>query len=154
MQQLIKFCVVGFSSTVISQVVLGTLLRLAPAIPWWLSLAISFMFGLANGFYWNRRWTFKSRQAGNARRQFPIFMTTNLIGLGLNVAITKAFLIFFTHQLVHGSNPDPNTTQLASIMAIPLVVVWNFTASRLWTFRAPRQNIEPNLNGPPIASAE
>lgn len=158
MRQLIKFCLVGASSTIINQAILGILLRVAPAMPWWMAVTVGFVFGVTNGFHWNRKWTFRGQNAGDARRQFPKFIATNLIGLGLNLAITKGFLVLFTHQLVHGSNPDPNTVQIASILAIPLVVVWNFGASRLWTFRAPKSPATPAseepLLAPPIASPD
>ena len=39
-------------------------------------------------------------------------------------------------------NPPPRTTILiASLCAIPIVVIWNFSASRLWTFRAPKPKV-------------
>lgn len=138
-RQLIKFCIVGASSTVVDKGTLWLLLnRLAPLAPWWLSATLSFCFGLSNGFFWNRRWTFRAQELGGTRNQYFKFALTNTVGLILNLTITKMFLMLLTGQVVHGDNPAPNTVLLASICAIPFVVVWNFSAAKYWTFREPK----------------
>lgn len=86
-----------------------------------------------------------------------MFVATNLVGLFLNLMIMKGFLIMLTGQTAHASNPHPDTVQLASLCAIPLVVVWNFSASRFWTFRQPKTQPASSINhptNPPIASPE
>jgi putative flippase GtrA len=139
MRQLIKFCLVGASSTVINMVILRILLIGLPAFPWWAAQSVAFVFGVTNGFYWNRRWTFAAQKQASAKRQMPKFVATNLIGLFLNLMIMKGLLIVFTGQTAHAANPEPNTVQLAQLCAIPLVVIWNFSASRFWTFRKPKE---------------
>jgi putative flippase GtrA len=136
MRQLIKFCLVGLSSTIIDKGIQRILLLSFPLWPWWVSQTISFCFGVTNGFFWNRRWTFRAQHAGSSRKQYPKFFATNIIGLILNLGFTKLFLIALTGETVHTVNPNVNTVQIASLCAIPIVVVWNFTASRFWTFRA------------------
>ena len=140
LRQLIKFCIVGASSTVIDKGIYRLLLfSLAPGWPWWLSQSIAFCFGVTNGYIWNRLWTFRHQKRGEVSKQYPLFVATNVIGLLLNLLITKLFLIGFTGQLVHrGQNPDPNHAFLASLCAIPLVVVWNFSAAKFLTFRTPK----------------
>lgn len=138
MRQLIKYCLVGASSTVIDYGIYAILDFLAPTVPWWILKSISFCFGVTNGFFWNRHWTFRARDLGTSRRQYPKFVATNVIGLGLSLLLTKGFLILFTGKLMHGTNPEARTVILASLCALPIVVIWNFTASRLWTFRAPK----------------
>ncbi len=136
MRQLIKFCLVGASSTVIDKGIQWILMGLFPLVPWWIVQSISFCFGVSNGFIWNRRWTFKGQNKSSARTQYSKFFATNVIGLGLNLLITKVFLFFFTGTWVFLVNPPPKTILLASLCAIPIVVIWNFGASRLWTFKA------------------
>ena len=148
MRQLIKYCLVGASSTVIDLGIYWILSRIAPDTAWWLLKSISFCFGVTNGFIWNRRWTFRARDLGTSRQQYPKFVLTNVIGLGLNLVITKVFLILFTGKLVFGANPEARTVMLASLCAIPIIVIWNFSASRLWTFRAPKTPASsPNSSG-------
>ena len=136
MRQLIKFCLVGASSTVIDLGVLKLLLMFLHFLPWWFNVSISFCFGVSNGFFWNRRWTFAGQNSASTRTQYSKFFVTNLIGLGLNLLISKGFLILFTGQVSHAVNPNDNAILLAKVCAIPIVVIWNFSASRLWTFRA------------------
>lgn len=138
MRQLIKYCLVGASSTVIDLGVYWILSQFLPDVPWYVLKTVSFCFGVTNGFFWNRHWTFRARDHGSSRQQYPKFFAANAIGWGLNLALTKVFLIFFTGKLVFGTNPPARTVILASLCAIPIVVIWNFTASRLWTFRTPK----------------
>lgn len=138
-QQLIKFCVVGFSSTIVDKGLLYLLLSNLPAVPWWICATISFCFGVTNGFFWNRHWTFKARGHGSFKAQYSKFFVSNLIGLALNLSFTKAFLVFFTGKISHGlENPDPKQVLIASLCAVPCVVVWNFAAAKFWTFKAPK----------------
>ena len=153
MRQLIKFCIVGASSTVIDLGILKLLLKFFPMLPWWVNASISFCFGVSNGFFWNRRWTFAGQNGASTRTQYSKFFVTNVIGLGLNLLISKGFLILFTGQVSHATNPSDNTILLAKLCAIPIVVIWNFGASRLWTFKAhkPKSSSVEN-NVPPVAT--
>ena len=136
-RQLIKFCLVGASSTAIDKGTLWFLVyRVIPRTPWWVSATISFCLAVTNGFIWNRRWTFRAREHGNLRAQYWMFVTTNVVGLVLNLLLTKLFLIYFTGQLRHlGGNPKATKVLIASLSAVPFVMLWNFAASKYWTFR-------------------
>jgi putative flippase GtrA len=139
LQQLIKFCVVGASSTVVDKGTLWILLNALPLVPWWFCSTISFCFGVTNGFFWNRHWTFRAREHGSARSQYRKFFLSNCIGWLLNLGFTKLFLVLFTGQLTHGNlNPEPRQVLIASLCAVPCVVVWNFSAAKFWTFKAPK----------------
>lgn len=152
MRQLIKFCLVGASSTVIDISIYAFLINTFPQMPWYFSQSIAFCFGVTNGFIWNRLWTFQARQTA-ARTQYPKFFLANAIGLALNLGLQKVFLVLMTGQLVHAANPSPRTLILVKLCAIPIVVIWNFSVSRLWTFRAPAEP-SPSLPVPPIASPD
>ena len=138
-RQLVKFCLVGATSTVIDKGTLWVLVNdVLPRTPWWVSATISFALAVTNGFVWNRTWTFRARDHARARRQYSMFLTTNLVGLGLNLALTKAFLVAWTGRLFQfGEHPEANAVVLASVCAVPFVVLWNFVASKYWTFKPP-----------------
>lgn len=142
LRQLIKFCIVGATSTVIDK---GTLFALlswaelnAPDVPWWGCATVSFCLAVTNGFFWNRHWTFRARAHGPASAQYGKFVLSNLIGLFLNLSFTKLFLVFFTGKIAHTVNPDPKQVLFASLCAIPCVVIWNFSVAKFWTFKAPK----------------
>jgi putative flippase GtrA len=91
---------------------------------------------VTNGFVWNRRWTFRARGHGSLRAQYTRFVATNLVGLVVNLGLTKVFLILLTGQLRHiGGNPKAMKVLIASLAAVPCVTLWNFAASKYWTFR-------------------
>ena len=136
-RQLVKFCLVGATSTVVDKGTLWLLVsRISPRTPWWISATLSFSLAVTNGFVWNRRWTFRARGRSSLRAQYSMFLFTNVVGLLLNLALTKGFLVFFTGQLRHiGGNPKATKVLIASLSAVPCVMLWNFTASKYWTFR-------------------
>lgn len=143
-RQLVKFCIVGASSTVIDKgsqfAMLSAVEKWAPTIPWWICSVASFCLGVTNGYFWNRRWTFQAISASSGT-QYAKFIFTNIIGLGLNLAFTKLFLVALTGQMTHPENPDKMHVILASLCAVPIVVIWNFSAAKFWTFR-PHKNAE------------
>lgn len=135
-----KFCVVGASSTLIDQVILRILMTAFPPLPlaWVLPKSISFLFSVINGFIWNRCWTFKSDAHLSLKEQFPKFVASNLVGLGLNLLLTQGFLFLFTGETYHSVGSHKNLVSIASLCAVPLVVIWNFSVSRFWTFKTPK----------------
>lgn len=145
MRQLIKFCVVGATSTVVDLGIYRFLLFAFPLLPWWISQSISFCFGVTNGFIWNRKWTFQASKKGQGAAQYSKFVASNIIGLILNLAVSKGVLFLLTGELVHGVNPAPNQLMLAKILAIPIVLVWNFSAARFWTFKPQKIEFTPEL---------
>jgi len=147
-RQLIKFCIVGLSSTIVDKGLLAVLTKGGDVLtryawmPWWSWVVFTFCLGVSNGFIWNRRWTFRAHAHGSAQTQYTKFLATNTVGLLLNLALTKVFLMLFTGQMTHPENPDPNSLLIANISVIPFVVIWNFTAAKYWTFRAPKTSVE------------
>lgn len=149
--QFIKFCVVGLSSFTID---IGLLNLFLYQFGWPLlvSKAGSFLVGVGNGFYWNRRWTFRA-QTGDPRRQYPKFVLTNAVGLLLNLSIMTGTIVLATklgliHQertpgeiaqlILRGEGRrafNPLTVNLATLAATVCVTAWNFTAAKFITFR-------------------
>jgi len=157
-RQFIKFCIVGVSSTVldvglhyllmfvvtwngvplselVGSWVLATLLgegspsreaiRDAAFAPLKVPVVI---LAILNSFYWNRRWTFRVVGKENRHRQIVKFFIVALIGMGLNVLISSSL-----HAVIPAS--DKLSWAIATAVATVVVVFWNFTGQRLWTFR-------------------
>lgn len=152
LRQFAKFCIVGFSSTVIDFTVFNLLLRagFAPAT----ALTCSFLVAVSNGFFWNSRWTFKAA-GGDAKKQYPKFVATNVVGWFLNLSIvTLALMTAAVLHLTQVHHAPAETMRIvafgahngeqgfsflamnaAKVCATVIVLAWNFTASRLWTFK-------------------
>lgn len=114
---------------------------------------ISFLCAVTNGFIWNSRWTFRDRQ-GDRRKQYPKFLATNVVGWLLNLTImTLAIVTAMRLGVMHTQRSTPEIINLiatgqgksefrwpvllgSKVVATVIVVAWNFTAARLWTFRS------------------
>ena len=83
-------------------------------------------------------WTFPESRKRNARGQLAQFAIVSVIGLGINQIVfltvhhaLEAFWIDFF-------GPDVGfvvSYNFAKLFAIGVVLFWNFTANRLWTYR-------------------
>ena len=134
LQQFIKFCIIGASSTVID-VFISQRLTYGLGWHWIISKVISFSFAVTNGFIWNSLWTFKGLGSSKKHEHYVKFVTVNLIGLGLNLAIMKPVFLVFTGRLINQGNPDKFHWAVATGTAILLVAIWNFLANKKWTFK-------------------
>ena len=150
-RQFVKFCLVGATSFTIDMG-LFNLLHLGVGFPIGLAATCSFLVAVTNGFYWNRRWTFRAG-AGDAKKQYPKFVGTNVIGLFLNVSVTALALIVASQLGVTTVKEDPGdilkliflgegkeafsplAVNAAKVCATICVTAWNFTAAKFWTFK-------------------
>jgi putative flippase GtrA len=153
LRQFVKFCVVGASSTAIDlgsfaallhhdvPFLLGEAIRsgvggrvaailLQCRVPLLLTNTFSFILAVTNGFFWNRRWTFRAMDPTHARRQYLSFFAVNIIGFLLNTTI----LLVLSHFLQALGTPAQRAALLGKMAAVPIVAIWNFTASKVWAF--------------------
>ena len=150
-RQFVKFCIVGASSAIIDFGLLN-LLHYVFHLPVALSATISFFTAVCNGFYWNRKWTFRADD-GNTGAQYSKFVLTNIIGWVLNLTIMTLILVAASSLgYLHTKRPPAEIIALiatgegkrafhplalngAKAVATVFVTAWNFTAAKLWTFK-------------------
>ena len=139
-RQFVKFALVGASSTVITFIVLNLMLNLLHGHRF-VSTGIAFVISVSNGYLWNKRWTFREAQAKAVHTQFTQFVLVNVVGLVLTWLI---MLLIATpvedelrrlHPLMDPIKVYKLATNIAQLVAIPIVVFWNFFANRHWTFK-------------------
>ena len=145
-RQFIKFCIVGASSTLIDfsvylllieglhlQTLIGSLTLARPA-----AQSISFLFAVTNGFIWNNRWTFRGSGGGAVHSRYGKFVLTNGIGLSLNLLILTLVAHAVPAAVTHLLDPylDDPAGFVGKVAATAVVVFWNFTASKYWTFKS------------------
>ena len=148
-RQFVKFCIVGASSTLIDFAIYFSLIELIHLQNYVGSLelarpiaqSVSFVFAVTNGFIWNNRWTFRKSGDGGHHQRYSKFVFTNLIGLALNLLILNLVANAIKHM--PGVLPSLLTSRLqdpagfiGKIAATGVVVFWNFTASKYWTFKS------------------
>lgn len=130
-RQLVKFALVGTTSTAINFAVLNLML-IALHQGRYPSVTVAFLVSVVNGYVWNKRWTFREAQAKAVHTQFSQFLLVNAVGFGLDLLIIRLIsgpleTNFHLSMVI--------ATNIAQLVATAVVVVWNFTANRLWTFK-------------------
>ena len=148
--QFLKFIIVGASSFLVNfgvSFLLYYKLRLA-LVP---ALSIAFFLSVLNGFFWNRRWTFKQARSKPVHTQSLQFFVVSIIGWLLNTSIVVVLIALFTG---HFGDPEQFRRIVMVILtnsgkhqygfglfygslliATGVVVFWNFFANRFWTFK-------------------
>lgn len=128
-QRLSRFLAVGAVGTILDFSLL-TMLKLA-GLPTLFANSFSFTAGLINNFTWNRLWTFNDGIPTDWRKQFAQFALVSLFGLVLNNIIVLSLESIFGNML-----GQPEWGYLpAKVIAIGVVVFWNYFANRMWTFK-------------------
>ncbi|MCJ7751514.1 MAG: GtrA family protein [Armatimonadetes bacterium] len=122
MRQFIKFGVVGFISFTIDA---GFYLLFTRALGVFYLYAkvASFCIAATNSYILNRRWTFRSTNPDRLR-QFAQFLVVASTGAAMNAGI---MYILHGRLRIHDMH--------AFLVAVGVVMFWNFLVNRAWTFR-------------------
>ncbi len=123
-KEFVRFGVVGACNTVLDFFLYYALTR---SVPFFMAhvviaAAISFCAAVSCSFVLNTFWTFQKDSHAWHRRSAKFFLVA-LVGLALNSVI----LLFLTHVGVHDL--------IAKLFATGVVILWNFTLQKTWTFR-------------------
>jgi dolichol-phosphate mannosyltransferase len=135
-RQFAKFFIVGGSSAICDMIVYFSLLG---ASPWFgdhilYANAAGFCAGFTVNYFWNRRWTFRSRDP-NIRRQMSIYFVIQLSGFGISqlilagvyhVALTLTSHLWFSRIA-------------GKVFAGGTVMFWNFLLGRWLAFKPYRE---------------
>ena len=125
----LKFATVGAIGMVVDLSVL-TLTREVLRLPLEIAVGLGFTVAVLSNFTWNRRWTFPESRQRPLSSQLVQFVVVNVIGLGLNEAV-----ILGLHPLFWVFLKDPPAYLVAKVIAIGIVLFWNYFVNRIWTYR-------------------
>lgn len=119
--QFIKFAIVGASNTAITFVSYYLLIKLG--LHYSIANILAYCVGIVNSYIFNSIWVFKS--TSERKSTASKFLVVNLAALSLSTALLFLFVdMFGVNELV------------AQIIVTLLVLVVNYTANKLWTFKA------------------
>jgi len=127
-RQFVKFGIVGVGGTLIDLVIYN-ILALLFHYNIYFARTISFILAATNNYILNRRWTFKNKDKNIAKQYFQFFFIS-AIGLGLNLLI-----MHFAQNLVKNVQNEILKLNIPVVIAILIVLVWNFFANKYWTFK-------------------
>ena len=88
LRQLIKFGIVGASSTAVNFAVLNLML-IALHQNKYAAVTVAFLVSVVNGYVWNKRWTFKSAPTKAVHTQFTQFLLVNAVSWGLDLLFVR-----------------------------------------------------------------
>ncbi len=118
-REAVRFVLVGVSNTAISMAVYAGLLAIG--VGYVAAVVVAYIAGLANGYTFNRRWTFLA--GGFSIGSLSRYTAVQATGLLLSVGFTTLFVERF------GVAELP-----ALVLSWPPVIAVTFTATRLWAF--------------------
>jgi putative flippase GtrA len=116
----LKFAAVGGLGMVVDLTILY-IMRTLVGLPLLIANTISFSTAVVSNFTWNRLWTFPESRQRPLIPQLAQFALVNIFGLAFN--LVKNFL------------SDPLDYLFAKIVAIGVVLFWNYGINRLWTYK-------------------
>jgi putative flippase GtrA len=122
-RQFLKFAVVGTIGAVVDFGLLAILKELVH-LNLYVANTFSFSAAVLNNYTLNTFWTFGDQENRRPAQQLAQFFLVSIVGLGINQALLYVF-----HDIVG------LWYMLAKAIATVVVLGWNFTANKLWTFR-------------------
>jgi putative flippase GtrA len=114
------------------------LLRSWLGVPFWIAQSISFLLAATNNFLWNRYWTYPDSRSKPVNRQAVQFLIVSTIGWLIRIAV-----LYFAQPamiaLAEGLLPSDASRiavgeNLALVVAVIVVLFWNFGVNRVWTY--------------------
>lgn len=123
LSELTKFGVVGFVSLVVDVVVFNAVLLAMPHKPL-TAKVIATLVSATNAYVLNRHWSFRARTRARVRRELPLFMLFNGVGLGLALAC-----LALSHYVLGFES------RLADNIAANVVGLALGTTFRFWSYR-------------------
>jgi len=133
-----KFAVVGAIGSTIDIGVMNLLTQVFH-FPLVLGGSISFVCAIVNNFLGNRYWTYPDSRSRRIRYQFGMFFLVNTIGIAIRIPILKFMEPPLTEFFESMSNLSLDTADALAknatlLLAIGVVMLWNFFANRYWTY--------------------
>jgi putative flippase GtrA len=129
LMRFLKFATVGAIGMVVDLTVL-TVSREWFGLPLSLSVFLGFAVAVISNFTWNRLWTFPESRERPIGSQLLQFFVINAIGLSINEAVVLGLHPVFSRVV-----DDPASYMAAKIIAIGIVLFWNYFINRKWTYR-------------------
>jgi putative flippase GtrA len=136
-KRFVKFAIVGAAGSITDFLVLNLLVQFA-GLPLAVANTFSFVAAVMQNFALNRIWTFPESRERNARGQLVQFAIVSLVGYALNQLVFLTLHHMWDSYWVAYLGPELGhlvSYNVAKLFAIGVVLFWNFTANRLWTYR-------------------
>ncbi len=134
----LKFCVVGVIGFVVDFGIMNLILHFTGNAK--LASTVSFIAAVISNFLWNRYWTYPDSREKPLMQQLGQFFLINVIGLGIRYLLFLTIdqpIIALAERILPADffiKPDVVGHNITMVIAVFIVMMWNFFANRLWTY--------------------
>ena len=134
----LKFCVVGVIGFVVDFGIMNLLLHFTGNAK--LASTVSFIAAVISNFLWNRYWTYPDSREKPLMQQLGQFFLINVIGLGIRYLLFLTIdqpIITLAERVLPADffiKPDVAGHNITMIIAVFIVMMWNYFANLLWTY--------------------
>ena len=132
--QAAKFLEVGALNTFVDLGVLNLLLflfQMSSGLAFSLFKGISFAVAVLNSYFWNKHWTFKTKEE-NTRKEFTQFLLVSITGFLVNVGVASVVVNLIGPQFEISQTLWAN---IGALIATVAAMTWNFLGYKLIVFR-------------------
>lgn len=153
-ERFLRFSVVGVLGAVVDlgtlTILQATLLPPVTDLHVQLATGTAFLVAVAHNFAWNRYWTYPDSRTRSIRRQLSQFALVNAVGLFVRTSLISLTYAFLGTALMPLALPlirmlrstyEPSATAEAKlgtlaawVIAVIVVMMWNFLVNRYWTY--------------------
>jgi len=103
-----------------------------------LASTLSFIAAIISNFLWNRYWTYPDSRSRSIRRQLAQFTVVSIAGILIRIPIIYFTHAPFTNIVANIAALRPYSERigdnLALVVAVIVVMFWNFFVNRYWTY--------------------
>lgn len=135
-----RFSVVGTIGAVVDFGAFN-LLRGGLGVPATLAQALSFTLAVFSNFMWNRYWTYPSSRTKPLASQAGQFLLVNLVGLAIRTPVfvlAEPGMVRLSQRMLADLRLPVGAvaigSNLALVIAVVVVLFWNFGVNRVWTY--------------------
>ncbi|MFN3706048.1 MAG: GtrA family protein [Thermoflexales bacterium] len=129
-KRFVKFAITGAIGLVVDYALLNVLAH-GFHVHEPVAVGVAFICAATNNYVWNRLWVYPESRNVKKRRQMPVFLTVNAVGLLINELVL--WLVYAPFSLLVRS--EVIGLNLTKAVAAAIVMIWNYTVNRFVTFR-------------------
>jgi len=131
--QFFKFAIVGVANTAVDFGVLNFLMWLTKTYGGTMIVAlnsISFLVAVIHSYFWNKFWTFKTREKTKTGKEFLQFLVVSIVGILINGAI-----VYIITTWISPLTGEEVWANIAKLVATVVSLAWNFIGYKFIVFK-------------------
>ena len=135
----LKFCFIGLIGAVVDFGMMNLILYFSDASSR-VASTVSFIAAVISNFLWNHFWAYPDSRTKSMSQKIVQFFLVSLVGLGIRFVLfltIESPIIRLCQEIVPADffmSPETVGHNVTLVIAILIVLVWNFIGNRFWTY--------------------